>query len=88
MGIVSTNDYPDPQPGGGWLSGPCTEPRPSAALPQYNPSMVVIAVVELLGRNGITVVVDLGNAQTAITAAADLLRSLGCAPSSAPWRSR
>jgi hypothetical protein len=39
----------------------------------------VLAVQRLLGERGITVVVDLGNANTAVTAAADLLRALGVA---------
>jgi len=68
---VVTSDVPD---------------RPSAPLPAYNPSLLVLEVVEILGRNGITVIVDLGNSNTAIHAAADLLRAVGVRPESAPWR--
>ena len=81
MRSMNPGDGPQPQPGGGWISGPCTNPaRPSAALPQYNPSALVLAVQRLLGERGITVIVDLGNANTAVTAAADLLRALGVVP--------
>jgi hypothetical protein len=56
----------------------------SAPLPTYNPSVLVLRVQELLARDGITIVVDLGNANTALYAAADLLRALGVAPTNAP----
>jgi hypothetical protein len=81
--MISTSPADDPQPhsGGGWISGPCINPpRLSAPLPQYNPSALVLAVQRLLGERGITVIVDLGNANTAVAAATDLLRALGVAP--------
>ena len=71
----------EPQPGGGWISGACTHaPRPSASLPRFNPSAVVLAVQRILGEQGITAIVDFGNADVAVNAAADLLRALGVAP--------
>jgi hypothetical protein len=73
---------------GGWLSGPCPPARPSAPLPEFNPSVLVLDVQRLLAERGITVVVDLGNANTATIAPADLLRALGVAPASAPTRAR
>jgi hypothetical protein len=77
---MSAGDDPEPQPGGGWMSGPCANPpRPTAPLPRFNPSTLVLAVQRLSGERGISVVVDLGNANTAVTAAAHLLRALGVA---------
>jgi adenine/guanine phosphoribosyltransferase-like PRPP-binding protein len=61
-------------------------PTRVAPLPRYSPSVLVMRVQELLVREGITVVVDLGNTGTAVLAAADLLRALGVAPGLAPVR--
>jgi hypothetical protein len=67
--------------GGGWISGACTNPaRPTAALPVYNPSRVVLEVQALLGRAGIDVVIDIAGAPHAVAAAGDLLRALGVSP--------
>ena len=55
-----------------------------AALPQFNPSVLVLEVQRVLGVHGIKVLVDMGNASTAVTAASDLLRALGVAPSASP----
>jgi hypothetical protein len=49
---------------------------------------LVVRVRDLLAREGITVVVDLGSANTAVHAAGDLLRALGVAPVNAPARAR
>jgi hypothetical protein len=78
---VNRGHGPQPQPGGSWMSGPCINAtRPSAPLPQFNPSALALAVQRLLGERGITVIVDLGNANMVVTAAADLLRAMGVAP--------
>ena len=82
MAFASDHDAsPEPRPGGGWISGACTNPpRPSAALPAYNPSLVVLEVQALLGRAGINVVIDLAGAPTAVAAARELLWALGVSP--------
>ena len=59
-------------------------PRRSAQLPRYSPTTLVMDVQRLLRESGIATLIDLGNANTAIYAAADLLRALGVAPASVP----
>jgi hypothetical protein len=51
---------------------------------EYNPSVLVLRVQEILGRAGIDTIVDEKCAATAVAAAADLLRALGVEPSNAP----
>lgn len=58
----------------------------SVPLPRVNPSRLVLDVQRLLGERGVTVVVDMGNANAAIAAASDLLRALGVVPTAAPGR--
>lgn len=64
------------------------DPLPTRRLPEYNPSLLVLRVQEVLARDGIAVVVDGLNAQTSVTAAADLLRALRVAPATTPQRYR
>lgn len=71
----------EPQPGGGWISGPSTDaPTPR---PEYNPNALVLDVAELLRAKGIDTVLDPVTAQAA---AADLLRAFGVTPATAPRR--
>lgn len=53
-------------------------------LPQMNPAILVLDVQQLLAARGIPVLIDMGSANTAICAAADLLRALGVSPAAAP----
>lgn len=76
-----------PQPTGGWLSGPCPTPTEQPSdLPEFNPSFLVHEVRRLLAEHGIRC--RMADSITATIAAGDLLRALGCSPSSAPWRTR
>lgn len=53
--------------------------------PQFNPSRLVMLVMETLGaRFGVGCTVDSVTVGTAVNAAADLLRALGVAPTTAP----
>ena len=74
----------------GRLAQPMTEPisaggqRRTARLPRYSPTTLVMDVQRLLREAGITTLVDLGSAGTAINIAAELLRALGVAPADTP----
>jgi hypothetical protein len=57
-----------------------------ADLPEYNPVVLVARVQDLLAREGVTVVIDLHSAQTAIYAASDLLMAIGVQPANSPAR--
>lgn len=52
--------------------------------PQFNPSCLVLLVMETLGRRGIQTTVDSVNVGPSVNAAADLLRALGVQPTTAP----
>ena len=66
---------------GGWISGSMgTETK----LTGFNPAALVVQVRRLLEKRGFDAVVPPGGLNTAIIAAADLLRALGVEPQSVP----
>jgi len=73
----------EPEPGGGWISGPGNTPDPARAQ-QYNPQALVLDVLVLLKGQGFTFAPKVGRNPAAVAAAADLLTALGVDPSSAP----
>lgn len=83
-------DTVDPAPGGGWISGPCTdgaaEHPPHDRRSGYSPAALVLDVQRLLRQRGLQVEVDQGMTFVAGIAAADLLRALGVRPETAPQR--
>jgi hypothetical protein len=70
------------QPGGGWISGPCSAPP----APEFSVSFLVHEVMRLLAGSGIPTDLTDGQLYTATIAAGDLLRALGVRPASAPER--
>lgn len=83
----SFDDHSHVEPGGGWISGPMSDaPEARDGRPEYSPAAVVLDVCAALRRAGIGIEPGPNIMYTASLVAADLLRSLGVRPVSAPER--
>ena len=93
MGMVSmpSDDHESlqPQPGGGWISGPATNP-PTANdhPPAFNPGFLLVEIRRVLAEHGVTTNPTPGQLHVATIACGDVLRGLGVDPASVPPRRR